>query len=124
MTKQLLLVGLGGGAGSILRYISVLCIQKYASTLFPLAVFTVNIAGCLLFGLFAGFAGKYGIVGNDMKMLLLTGFCGGYTTFSTFSAENLALLHDGRYAVAALYIAASVVTGILAVIAGHYLSKL
>ncbi|MDR2424397.1 MAG: fluoride efflux transporter CrcB [Prevotellaceae bacterium] len=123
MVKQLLLVGIGGGAGSIFRYLASILAGRQAGG-FPWATFLVNISGCLLIGLFAGLAARCDVIGADFKMLFVTGFCGGYTTFSTFSAENLKLLNGGNWGVAAIYIVASLVVGLLAVCVGNWLSKI
>lgn len=123
MLKQILLVGLGGGVGSILRYLTSVLTQKYNTGLFPLATFTVNIIGCLLIGLLIGVLGS-NIQGNqNLRLLFVTGFCGGYTTFSAFAVENFTLLQDQHYGTAALYIGASVVGGLIAVWLGYMLTK-
>lgn len=123
MVKQLLLVGIGGGAGSIFRYLASILAGRQASG-FPWATFLVNISGCLLIGLLAGLAARCEIIGADLKLLFITGFCGGYTTFSTFSAENLKLLNSGNWGLALLYIAASLAVGLAAVCLGNLLSKI
>ena len=124
MIKQLLLVGLGGGLGSILRYSVSIWIRKYCVSVFPLATFIVNITGCFIIGLLLGLSTKYQFINNDLKLLLIVGFCGGYTTFSTFSHENLKLLNAGNYLVPISYTVLSVVLGILAVWAGNSLAKI
>ncbi len=121
--RTLLLVGIGGGIGSILRYVSSWLITKNVSTNFPLATFSVNIFGCLLIGILIGIFGKQLSPNDDLKYLFITGFCGGYTTFSTFSAENIQLIQSGNYVIPALYITSSVLFGILAVFLGMVLVK-
>ncbi len=122
MIKQLLYVGIGGGIGSIMRYLaSVYMLRKYPFD-YPLATFAVNITGCLLIGFLIGLSERYAFLDKDMKLLLVTGFCGGYTTFSTFSLENMRLLESHNYISMALYIILSVVVGIAATWFGHYLS--
>ena len=121
--RTLVLVGIGGGIGSILRYVSSWLITKNVSTNFPLATFSVNIFGCFLIGLLIGIFGKQLSPNDDLKYLFITGFCGGYTTFSTFSAENIQLIQSGNYLIPALYITSSVLFGILAVFLGMVMVK-
>ena len=124
MIKTLFLVGLGGATGCIFRYLTSLTISRHFSTIFPLATFTVNILGCLIIGILLGMFERQQLVNQDLKFLLITGFCGGYTTFSTFSSENLTLLHQGNYTTAFTYILTSVLTGLLAVWGGIMVTKI
>ncbi|MDR2139315.1 MAG: fluoride efflux transporter CrcB [Tannerella sp.] len=124
MMRALLLVGFGGGAGSIFRYLTSVLVTRYFQGVFPLAVFTVNVSGCFIMGLLLGLSERLPFVGTDMKLLFVTGFCGGYTTFSTFSAENVDLIQSGHYPTAFLYMAASVLAGPAAVWLGFALAKL
>ena len=120
MLKQLILVGAGGAAGSILRFSVSLISARLVNSGFPIATFCANVTGCLLIGFFsATFPGEDA---KDIRLLLTTGFCGGYTTFSAFSAENLKLLQSGQTMSAAVNILASVVAGIAAVLFGQYLA--
>ncbi|WP_255489801.1 fluoride efflux transporter CrcB [Dysgonomonas sp. 25] len=119
MAIKILLVGLGGGLGSILRFLTSTYINRWYIQAFPMGTFVVNIVGCFLIGLLMAMAGKY--LNEDLRLLLITGFCGGYTTFSTFSAENMFLLQNGNYATLGLYILASVAVGLLAVWLGDAL---
>lgn len=114
------LAGLGGGIGSIFRFLVSLTADKY-TTCYPWPTFAANISGCFLIGLFIAFSGKYEWLNADLRLLLITGFCGGYTTFSTFASENLRLFESGNYATAVAYIAASTIVGLLAVYAGNAL---
>lgn len=124
MFKHLILVGIGGGLGSMLRYLTSLWIYKLSpNTVFPWATFFVNISGCLLIGLFLGLASKHSFFNQELRYLLVAGFCGGYTTFSAFSAENFNLLEKGQYMTLAAYILASVAIGILAFYIGYQISK-
>ncbi len=123
MFKSILLVGLGGAVGSIFRYLSSLLITKYFNSVFPLATFTVNIVGCFLIGVIFGYMEKEQLASNTIKYFFITGFCGGYTTFSTFAIENVGLLQGQHTLTAFAYIAASVITGLLAVWLGLLIFK-
>jgi len=121
--KEIFLVGLGGGAGSMLRYLVKLSSAKLFSTSFPLATFSANILGCLAIGLLMGYLNRNLSLPESYSLLLITGFCGGFTTFSTFSAENLQLIQSGQWATALAYILGSVVLGLGAVFLGILLMK-
>ncbi len=121
--KAILLVFLGGGLGSALRFLISRLLNK--SELFiPIGTFTVNIAGSLLLGLILGLSLKSEVLSNNTLLFLATGFCGGFTTFSTFAFENQAFLRAGDYTNFALYTFGSVIAGFAAVFIGLYLSKL
>ncbi|MBR4434429.1 MAG: fluoride efflux transporter CrcB [Bacteroidaceae bacterium] len=110
MIRSLLLVALGGAVGSAGRYL----VSLIGGTSLPWGTFAVNIVGSLLIGFLTGMLGK-GILSPEMKLLLITGFCGGFTTFSTFAAESLSMMKVGDVVLTALYIGASVAVGIVAV---------
>ena len=118
MIKQFLFVGLGGALGSMLRYATSLLTARYYANAFPLATFIINILGCLLIGSFIGYFSKSG--NQNLQFLLITGFCGGYTTFSTFAAENLALYQSEHYLTLIAYTLASVLIGLAAVALGMH----
>ncbi|MCK0177902.1 fluoride efflux transporter CrcB [Flavobacteriaceae bacterium S0862] len=120
--KQLLLVFIGGGFGSTLRYV----IGKYMNsteTGIPWGTFTANILGSLLIGIILGIAAKNEALSSNQTLLLATGFCGGFTTFSTFAYENHVLLKAGDFTSFALYTIGSFVVGFLAVFLGLFLVK-
>ena len=123
MIRTLLLIGLGGGIGSMLRYLTSVIIQKYYTSVFPLTTLVVNIIGCLLIGIIIGTLEKNQVTDSSMKWLLVTGFCGGYTTFSTFGYENITLLQNQHSGLAFLYIFTSVAIGLFSVWLGLSLVK-
>ena len=114
-----LFVALGGALGSVLRYFLSLVIPKAAG--FPWPTFVANVLGCLCIGIFSGLFLKCGTLSPNLKLFLVTGFCGGFTTFSTFANENLALLQSGKIGMFAAYALASFVLGVAACAAGFYL---
>jgi CrcB protein len=124
MIKTLLLVGTGGFLGSVSRFLASKMMQNYLPSAFPWGTFTVNIAGCFLIGLIYGFSEKSSLLTAGWKMFLAVGFCGGFTTFSTFANENLALLRDGDFFYFFLYTVSSVVLGITATFLGVLITKL
>jgi CrcB protein len=121
--KDIMLVGLGGGLGSVARFLCQRSVAAWYPHAFPFGTLIVNFLGCFLIGLLLGLMEKGSFVKPDMKLLLITGFCGGYTTFSAFAAENIQLLRDGRLLYFMIYTVGSVVLGILAAYAGLSLVK-
>jgi CrcB protein len=117
--KQILLVGLGGSIGSIVRWLLGSAIYlRFPAIKFPLATFAVNITGCLLIGILAGLVERRGMLSEDARLFLMTGLCGGFTTFSAFANENAFLLRRGESATALIYIGGSIFAGLLAVWVG------
>ncbi len=120
--KNVLLVFLGGGFGSVLRYF----IGKYLNNPesgIPYGTFTANILGSLLIGIILGLAAKNNTFSQNQTLLLATGFCGGFTTFSTFAYENHVFLKSGDFTSFAVYTIASFVIGFLAVFFGMFLVR-
>lgn len=124
MLKTLLIIGLGGAIGSMLRHLTSLFVARYWENHFPLATFLTNVVGCFLIGLFIGFLEKQQLANSDLKWFLITGFCGGYTTFSTFGYENFNLLQNQNMGIAFAYIASSVIIGLMAVWFGLFVAKM
>lgn len=123
MIKQLILVGLGGAIGSVLRFLTSVLVAKYWSGLFPLATFGVNVVGCFVIGLLLGLLEQRAVLDDRLRLLLITGFCGGFTTFSAFAGENINFLQRQHYGFAILYIVVSVLLGLLAVWLGATLTR-
>lgn len=121
--KSALLVFIGGGIGSVFRY----AIGRYLSPLlkpYPLGTFTVNIIGAFLIGIFLGYFLKNpSAYSPSLQLLLVVGFCGGFTTFSAFAFEQLDLLRNGQYSVFLIYTLASLLLGLLAAYAGFMISR-
>ncbi|MEO5562565.1 MAG: fluoride efflux transporter CrcB [Chitinophagaceae bacterium] len=124
MIKNILLVGLGGAAGSIARYLCQKWFSDHYPASFPWGTFTVNVAGCFLIGLFWGLAFKSFTSNEHWKLFLMTGICGGFTTFSAFTLEGNMLLREQKLALFFSYIAGSVLLGLLATYAGMKISRL
>jgi CrcB protein len=120
--KQLLLVFVGGGFGSVLRYILGKYLNSYETGI-PYGTFIANILGSLLIGLILGLAAKNNALTQNHTLLLATGFCGGFTTFSAFAYENHVFLKTGDFMSFAIYTIASFVIGFLAVFLGIFLVK-
>ena len=120
--KSFLLVFLGGGLGSGLRYLISSAMNQYSKVL-PYGTFTVNMLGCLLIGLILGYAQKENTLTSNQTLLLATGFCGGFTTFSAFANENLELIKNGGIFNLSLYTFGSIIVGVLAVFIGFYLTN-
>ncbi len=119
--KTILIIGLGGGLGSVLRYWIQTGAGRWLSTSFPAGTFIVNILGCLAIGIIYGLAEKHTWPGPEWRMFLVTGLCGGFTTFSSFSYESIALFKQGHYLYFLLYLSLSVVLGLLATVGGMVL---
>ena len=124
MVKSILIAGLGGFIGTILRYMVSRLIQTNSLGLFPWATFTVNIAGCLLIGLFYGISEKGNLMSPNLRLFLTVGICGGFTTFSSFSNDAFLLIQDKEWLRVSLYTALSFFLGLVAVYLGKVISKL
>jgi len=123
MIKQLLLVGIGGGVGSMLRFLVSVLTSRFVHGTFPLPTLVVNLSGCFLIGILAGIFAQPPYTDNNMRFLLITGFCGGYTTFSTFAQENLLLIENQQLPTAIGYTLLSVVLGMALVWLGMLASQ-
>lgn len=121
--KFILLVGLGGGVGSIARYLISQAIESRVLTSFPYGTFAVNVIGCFIIGIIYALSTR-GAVVPEWRILLATGFCGGFTTFSSFSYETLTLIQEGQVFNPLLYLGTSVLFGLFAAYLGILLIRL
>lgn len=117
MLKSILIVGAGSFLGGALRYIIGRLFGSVSG--FPAATFLVNILGCFLLGLFCAIAEKHNLLSGDAKLFLATGFCGGFTTFSTFMNESFGMVRDNAFGLMLIYIGASIFAGMLMVYLGY-----
>ena len=119
---KILLVAIGSGLGGVLRYL-VPCWMGAAKG-FPWATLTVNVVGSLLIGLLSGLLARHGgTSAESIRAFAVVGFCGGFTTFSTFSNETLRLMENGPWLSAVAYVGLSVAAGLAAVFLGHLISR-
>ena len=108
MLSNLLAVFIGGGAGSLLRFGISMLMMQYYRTVFPLATLLANILSCLIFGLAIYLLGEKSNTEMSMRLLIITGFCGGFSTFSAFSFETVELIKNGNMAYAVVNILLSI----------------
>ena len=123
MLKTIGLIGLGGGLGCIARYLQTLAVKRWLDVSFPLGTLSVNLLGSLIVGVIMGFLLKNNTHHPILFPLLVVGFCGGFTTFSSFSFECLSLLQTGRFLQAMLYISISLIVGIALTFIGFYFGQ-
>jgi len=121
--KEVILVFLGGGIGSALRYLISKAFTGWINNPFPYSTFVVNIIGCFLIGIFLTLPERFDWFTIEYRLFLATGICGGFTTFSTFSYENYALIKEGDYMYFVSYTVLSFALGLAATFFGMYLIK-
>jgi CrcB protein len=123
--RDITIVGLGGFVGSVLRYLVSGWVQKLSATpLFPYGTLGVNVIGCLAIGLLGGWADNAELFSPSARLFLLLGLLGGFTTFSTFGYETMALLRDKQLLAASTYVGLHLILGFAAVALGYGLSTL
>jgi CrcB protein len=122
MDRFVILVGIGGLLGSIARYLAASFITKTFLFAFPYGTFAVNVVGCLIIGIIFGLSERFEWL-PEWRLFLATGFCGGFTTFSSFAYENIVLLQDKDYFTFAAYSILSFVLGLAATFAGLFLTR-
>lgn len=120
--RTLLLIALGGGVGSVLRYLTAVFALRYFKTDYPLGTFLANALGCFIIGILVSFFARQES-NPELKALFITGFCGGFTTFSTFASENVALFQNQNHAMALLHIGLSLFAGLLFVWLGLWIGS-
>lgn len=121
--KILLIIGLGSFLGGVLRYMISVSIQTRFLATFPYATLSVNIIGCLIIGILLGLSERI-FLSNEVKLFLATGLLGGFTTFSAFSAETIALFRLGHMTSAFTYIAMSMCLSLLATFVGLTITRI
>lgn len=122
--KQLLIVGLGGFIGSIARFL-VSKLNLYCTLLsIPFGTLTVNVVGSFIIGIIVGVSSKSEIISPSMRLFLMVGVCGGFTTFSSFTLENFTLMQNGQFAPVLMYTGLSIFLGFLSVYLGYATSNI
>ena len=122
---KLLLVGAGGFAGSVVRYLAGGFVQSYSGSIsFPYGTLVVNLAGCFIIGFLSYLADARGVFDADARAFVFVGILGGFTTFSTFGNETMNLFRDGENGFALLNVGLSVVVGLVLVWLGRSLAYL
>jgi len=124
MLKQLLLIGTGGFIGSVARFLVSRLNTRIDWLSIPIGTLTVNVVGSLLIGFLIGISEKSPILTVEWRMFLMVGLCGGFTTFSSFSGENLVLMKNGQILPLLLYTGLSIFLGFVAVYLGYISTKL
>lgn len=124
MIRTLLFIGVGSFLGGIARYlVKVGCGKLFPAATLPLGTIVANVAGCFLIGLFYGIASRHTTMSQDMLMFLTVGFCGGFTTFSTFMNENMSMIQGGELFNSLLYAVLSLVLGLAFLYLGTLASR-
>lgn len=123
MIKAMLIAGVGGFVGTCLRFLTGKFCRMLTDSPFPFGTLTVNMAGCFIIGILFGLAERNSLISPQMNLLLITGFCGSFTTFSTFADDMFILLQQRSFIQFGLYAGASFVLGLLLVWLGRTIVK-
>ena len=123
MIKSLCIVGIGSFIGGALRYLISTCMKNISTQGFPLGTLMVNLLGCFVIGLLYAIFGRYSSTSHPWCLLLTTGLCGGFTTFSTFANESLQMLQNGHWGSFLAYVSISVIAGICLTAIGYWIVK-
>lgn len=121
--KTLVLIFIGGGLGSVIRFGLGKWISSWHTSTFPYGTLGVNVIACLALGWIIGLADHKNLLSDSTRLFWTVGFCGGFSTFSTFSAETISLVQSGLHVSGAFYILGSVILCLLATYAGLYLGE-
>ena len=123
MLKSMIIVGIGSFLGGSLRYVTSTMMKNVCGQDFPWGTLTVNLLGCLVFGLIFALFSKYATTSSPWYLLFTTGICGGFTTFSTFANESMQMLQSGNIGGFIGYVSTSVIGGIALIGLGYWIIK-
>lgn len=123
MIQNIIMIGLGSCCGGILRWLLSQFFQRFSFYQYPMGTFAVNVIGCFCIGLFYALFEKYNVGSQSVRLFLTVGFCGSFTTFSTFINENVLLFQNGNYAVSFLYLFLSIALGVAALLCAMFLVR-
>ena len=124
MIRTILLIGIGGFLGSVFRFLVGQGLHRLFDTIFPIGTMTVNILGSFIIGVIYSLAERDNLISPEVRMFVAVGFCGGFTTFSSFAFDKLNLLKDSGFLYLFMYLGGSVFLGLLAVYLGTQIHKL
>jgi len=119
----LVLIAVGGAVGSVARYLFSTAVLRATGSLFPIGTFAVNVVGCFVFGAIAGAAEQRVQLTPELRLFLLVGVLGGFTTFSSYAFESFALIRDGQFAAAAVNVVGQVLAGLVGLWAGYVITN-
>ncbi len=120
---NLLVIAIGGALGSVARYLFSTAVLRATGSLFPIGTFAVNVVGCFVFGAIAGAAEQRVQFAPELRLFLLVGVLGGFTTFSSYAFESFALIRDGQFAAAGINLTGQVVAGLAGLWAAYVITN-